>query len=63
LCDLAKSGAADWLAHVDRVVDDYLAGFAGDMAAKRIELAEKLALMAPGRERSDHIRERILRSS
>jgi len=62
LCDLAKSGEAEWLAHVDRIVEGYLAGSGEERAAKRIELAEKFRQLAPDRERSGRIFERILRT-
>jgi hypothetical protein len=59
LCDLAKSGEQEWRSHVDRIVEGYLAGFGEETAAKRSELAEKFSELAPNRERSDRIRERI----
>jgi hypothetical protein len=60
LCDLAKSGEPDWLPHVDRILNNYLTGSEEETAAKRQELTDRFDVLAPARERSDRIRERIL---
>jgi hypothetical protein len=61
LCDLAKSGEQEWRSHVDRVVCEYLAGSGQETSTKRLELADRFSELAPDRERSARIRERILR--
>jgi hypothetical protein len=60
LCDLAKSAEQEWQSRVDRIVRGYLSGFVQATASKRLELANKFSELAPGRERSARIRERIL---
>jgi hypothetical protein len=63
LCDLAKSREQEWRSHVDRIVHEYLVELGQETATKRLELADRFSELAPDRERSARIRERILRDN
>ncbi len=60
LCDLAKSGDEEWLVHVDQIVNEYLAEAGKETDTQRRALADHFSALAPARERSNRIRERIL---
>ena len=62
LCDLAKSGDQKWLVHVDQIVNEYLAEAGKEIDTHRTALADQFSALAPDRERSNRIRERILQT-